>query len=148
MTTYLITEAQRDQVLDALSISDYTDDGEHVAATDLLHSLFIMESAQWQPIESGLPQSGVTVLICYKNSHGNLRRIRAQWIAAKSYESSEYSDFGEYDEASDTYYDPEGWYEQIENAVDYSAMFVSEEVTHWMPLPEAPQPTVKAEGKL
>ena len=96
---------------------------------------------QWQHVGNDLndlPKSGVTVLACYTNSFGKIRRIRAKWVAAKSSESHSDSDWGEYDEASDTYYDPEGWYEQIDNAVDYSAMFVSDTVTHWMPLPSPP----------
>ena len=103
---------------------------------------------QWQHVGNDLndlPKSGVTVLACYTNSFGKIRRIRAKWVAAKSSESHSDSDWGEYDEASDTYYDPEGWYEQIDNAVDYSAMFVSDTVTHWMPLPSPP--AIQAKGK-
>lgn len=128
--------------------SDYQiglDNGRAENAASITELEAQLQRYQWQPIESGLPQSGATVLACYKNSNGHLRRIRARWIAAKSCEASQDSDFGEYDEVSDTYYDPEGWYEQIDNAVDYSAMFVSEEVTHWMSLPEAP--AIQAEGK-
>jgi hypothetical protein len=54
-----------------------------------------------------MPQSGVIVLACYRNSAGNLRRIRAEWVADKTQESGSESDIGVYDEATDTYYDPE-----------------------------------------
>ena len=93
----------------------------------------------WTSIKDAMPKSGVTVLACYKNSHGNLRRIRAEWTAAKTVESNSDYDFGEYDEETDAYWSPEGWYECIDNWDEYSSVMVSEgEVTHWMPLPLAP----------
>ena len=96
--------------------------------------------ARWIPVSEQLPASGITVLASYTNRCGNIRRIRAKWVAAKNVESTPDSDFVEYDEETDTYYDPQGWYEQIDNWPDYSAVAVVEgEVTHWMPLPPAPQ---------
>ena len=93
----------------------------------------------WVPVAKRLPDSGRTVLACYRNEIGNWRRIRAIWVAANTAESSAESEIGEYDEASDTYYDPQGWYEQIDNWDDYSAVAVHQgEVTHWMLLPEPP----------
>ena len=96
----------------------------------------------WISVTDALPKSGVTVLACYRNRLGKLRRIRAHWIAAKTAEanSEDWDQCSEYDEATDTYYVTEGWYERIDNWGDYSAVAVSEgDVTHWMPLPEAPQ---------
>lgn len=93
----------------------------------------------WVAVSERMPESGVVVLACYRNRLGNWRRIRASWVAAKTEESGPESDIGVYDEATDTYYDPEGWYEQIDNWDMYSAVAVHEgEVSHWMPLPEAP----------
>ena len=93
----------------------------------------------WTPVTKQMPASGQTVLVCYTNALGNVRRIRAAWVAARTHESSEDSEIGEYDEASDCYYDPEGWYEQIDNWPDYSAVAVhAGEITHWMPLPAPP----------
>ena len=65
--------------------------------------------------------------------------LRAQ-IPGKTEEAHSLDDeFGEYDEATDTTYVPEGWYEHINNLDDYTLVAVSEGViTHWMPLPEAP----------
>jgi len=99
----------------------------------------------WVSVSDRMPASGVTVLACYKNQAGKLRRVRARWAAAKSSESSPESDFGEYDEAADRYYDPEGWYEQIDNAVDYTAMLIDSPVTHWMTMPAAPDAQPKQE---
>lgn len=94
----------------------------------------------WTPTALCLPNSGVPVLACYKNALGNWRRIRACWVAAKTEESGSESEIGEYDEATETYYDPEGWYEQIDNWDTYSGVAVHQgEITHWMPMPDPPQ---------
>ena len=100
------------------------------------------EPVAWTSVIETLPESGVKVLACYRNGLGNLRCIRAMWTAAKTEEANP-DDFNEeYDEATDTYYVPEGWYECIDNWVNYSSVAVTEgEVTHWMPLP---QPPIKA----
>jgi hypothetical protein len=97
------------------------------------------EPVAWIPVAERMPASGVTVLACYTNRSGNVRRIRAEWVAAKTIESDGDSEIGEYDEATDCCYDPEGWYEKIDNWGDYSSVVVNEgEVTHWMPLPAHP----------
>ena len=94
---------------------------------------------QWVPVSERLPDSGLIVLACYTNVLGNVRRIRAQWTAEKTSESTGDYDFGVYDEATDTYYDPPGWYECIDHWDEYSSVFVTGvEITHWMPLPAAP----------
>lgn len=97
-------------------------------------------TAAWIDAAVERPKSGVVVLACYRNSLGNLRRIRAQWIAAKTDEwGGDDGGIGEYDEAADTYWTPEGWYELIDNWNDYMAVAVSQgDVTHWMPLPAGP----------
>ena len=98
----------------------------------------------WTSVKAAMPQSGVTVLAYYKNSNGFERRIRAKWTAAKTVEANAEYDWGEYDEATDAYWTPEGWYECIDNWDEYSSVMVSEgEVTHWMPLPPAPQDQAK-----
>lgn len=94
----------------------------------------------WIPTSERMPGSGVTVLACYRNSLGKWRQIRAQWVKAKNVESDPESEIGEYDEETDTYYDPEGWYEAIDNWGDFTAVAVYEgEITHWMPLPSPPK---------
>lgn len=96
----------------------------------------------WIPVSEKMPDPGVTVLAYYKNSHGLDRRIRATWVAAKTLEAIGDGDFGEYDENSDNYYCPEGWYERVDNWDEMSHVFVSEGlISRWMPLPPAPQPT-------
>lgn len=103
----------------------------------------------WVPVTERMPASGVTVLACYTNSAGNVRRIRAEWTAAKTIESDAESEISEYDEATDCFYDPEGWYEKIDNWMDYSSVaVVNGEVTHWMPLPAPPQLNLGADGQM
>ena len=99
------------------------------------------EPVAWTPVAEALPKSGVKVLACYRNRLGNLRRIRAMWTAAKTEEadSDDAEACSEYDEATDTHYVTEGWYECIDNWGEYSSVAVTEgEVTHWMPLPHDP----------
>ena len=98
------------------------------------------ECQAWVPVTERMPDKGVTVLACYTNRAGRVRRIRACWIAAKSEEADSECEFGEYDEAADCYWTPEGWYERIDNWDDYSSVAVCEgNVSHWMPLPPAPE---------
>ena len=98
------------------------------------------EPVAWTPVAKALPKSGVKVLAYYRNRLGNLRRICAMWTAAKTVEADGDAEACiEYDEAADTYYVTEGWYECIDNWDDYSSVAVTEgEVTHWMPLPHPP----------
>lgn len=124
----------------ALQIKDVVEDAHGIAGTQPQRS----RKSQWVPVDERLPPSGVTVLACYINRCGHVRRIRAAWVAAKSSEASSESDIGEYDEATDAYYDPEGWYEQIDNWDVYTAVGVNEgEITHWIPLPAAPSALVR-----
>ena len=106
-----------------------------------------IESAVWVACAERMPASGAPVLACYTNSAGKVRRIRAEWVAAKTIESDTDSEISEYDEATDCYYDPQGWYEKIDNWGEYSSVAVVEgEITHWMALPAAPQPAAKGEA--
>ena len=92
-------------------------------------------------VAEAMPAPGVTVLAYYKNELGMPRRVRAEWHAAKTVEANIEGDIGEYDEATDAYWVPEGWYEQIDNWDDYSEVFISNEVTHWTPLPPVKEST-------
>ena len=93
----------------------------------------------WIPV-AVLPAPCLKVIATYVNKLGNRRTIMAKWVPGKTEEAHSLDDeFGEYDEATDTTYAPEGWYEVIDNLDDCTFVAVSEGViTHWMPLPEAP----------
>jgi len=93
---------------------------------------------EWISTADKMPGNAVVVLACYKNSNGLIRRVRAMFLAAKSIVSIVESEIGEYDEETDTYYDPEGWYEKIENWDEFTAILIDQPVTHWMPLPKEP----------
>jgi hypothetical protein len=112
------------------------------AAAQAERAVLQVTPAAWISVANAMPKPGVNVLACYRNRLGKLRRIRAHWIAAKTVEANteDWDQCSEYDEATDTYYVAEGWFECIDNWGDYSAVAVSEgDVKHWMPLPEAPQ---------
>lgn len=98
-----------------------------------------VEVGGWVPVSDHLPEPGKMILACYKNRVGNWRIICGYWIPEKFSESDPDSEIGEYDEASDTYYDPAGWYECIDNWDEYRSIMVDEEkISHWMPLPAPP----------
>jgi hypothetical protein len=103
----------------------------------------------WIPISQQMPRSGQTVLALQEWDHsGKQSVIRAQWTDAKTEESNSESDISEYDEVTDTYYDPEGWYERISHWDEYCAVAVTgAKVTHWMPLPEIPGTATTAGAK-
>lgn len=94
---------------------------------------------RWISVDERLPTSGLKVLATYINRAGKRRTICAEWVAAKTVESSDSSDIGVYDEESDMYFEPEGWYEQMDNWEEYTSLVVNEgEIDYWMPLPTAP----------
>jgi hypothetical protein len=98
----------------------------------------IRESAAWTPATKK-PASGRIVLATYLNDLGMPRIVRAAWVAENTEEAaSDNDDFSVYCEADDTFYWPEGWYEQIDNWDDYSAVLINHKVTHWRPMPEVP----------
>ena len=93
----------------------------------------------WIRVEDALPESGVPVIafVPRYGGHTNSRRIRAQYAAKHSLEQHMEADGGDYDEASDTYYCEPGWYE--DNEYEEIHWCVSDEVTHWQPLPQPPK---------
>jgi hypothetical protein len=111
-----------------------------VAAGDLLEN-YARPAIQPVAVAERLPEAGQKVIAYYLNALGNRRTILAEWVPAKSRTDDclVQDDFAEYDEETDEYYWPEGWYESIENWDDYDAVFVNEGViTHWQPLPTGP----------
>lgn len=93
----------------------------------------------WTPVNEAMPEYGKKVLASYVNSCGKERIIVGSYVGKLQEEAGVDDDWFEYDEATDNYYLPEGWYEQQENWGEYSSIFVNEgAVTHWMPLPKPP----------
>lgn len=95
---------------------------------------------RWIPVAERLPDAGVIGMAFYRNELGKCRIIRAAYYPKFTHEANlDYDDLDtEYDEASDAYYWPEGWYEQIDNWDDYGSVMVQRAVTHWQPLPPPP----------
>ena len=136
------TEGMRKRAQDYLAaegmiVSDWL---VHTVYTEMLAAA--PAPAGWVPVTERLPESERTVLAYYLNSHGKGRRIRAEYIAAKTKGADDGWDSdspADYDEATDQYYWPAGWYEVIDNWDDLTHMAIHEgDVTHWMPLPAAP----------
>lgn len=55
----------------------------------------------WVPVAERMPPPGSVVLVAYRNQLGHWRRIRAEWVPAKTQEADIDNEFGEYDEATD-----------------------------------------------
>jgi hypothetical protein len=92
----------------------------------------------WVKASDSNPLPGRIVLAHYINELGMSRIVRAQWIAENTVEAGDDLDeVGEYNDADDTYYMPEGWWEQIDNWDNYAQVWMQRDVTHWtyMPLP-------------
>jgi len=89
----------------------------------------------WIPITERLPEPGKPVLVaCGKIV------TRAVHAPSLTLNCEEYGDFepdgGWYDEATDAFYWPQGWYEwNLHEEIHWA---LDDEPTHWMPLPGPP----------
>lgn len=90
------------------------------------------DAARWVDLPGALPEPGKPVLL----DIGKKFPIRAMWAAKHTVEAHDEAaadDWGEYDEATDTYYCPEGWYEWNQHEETHWA--VSETPVAWCALP-------------
>ena len=112
----------------------------HITVSRLTRAAELLERQVPVAVSERLPRPSVKVLAHYFNGLGKERTICAIWVPAKT-RSDSYGDddFTEYDEESDTFYWPEGWYETIENWDDLGYVKVDEgEVIYWQPIPKLP----------
>lgn len=79
----------------------------------------------------------------YKNGLSKWRIVGVSKITACTVEQGSDTDFAEYDEMTDTYWCPAGWYEHVEaeTGLDYSMHWLDENFTHFMHLPQPPEET-------
>ena len=84
----------------------------------------------WTKLPGQLPEPGMPVLL----DIGKEYPIRAMWAAKHTVQAADDdTDWGEYVEADDMYYAPEGWYEW--NQCEDNHWRVTETPRAWMPLP-------------
>lgn len=94
----------------------------------------------WINIDDKLPVPSIPVLLHFINEYGKHRIVRAEWSDGHSLEMDWEcdTDFGVYDEKTDTYYCKEGWYESNEFEEIHWMIDGNVTITHWMPLPDYP----------
>ncbi len=102
----------------------------------------VMES-NWIKVELKKPPAAISVLIAHKNSLDKYWVSIAQYVPPKTVLAEDFlsNDIDtlsceEYDEKNDCYWVIEGWWEASVSAeINWH---ISDEVTHWMPLPKTP----------
>lgn len=91
---------------------------------------------KWTPVTEGKPKSDKPVLVTCEFGAGKYV-CDAIWADKLSVECSMESDIDpDYDEETDAFYFPEGWWEIIENWGDYEYVAICDHVTAWMPKPK------------
>ncbi len=93
---------------------------------------------EWIDVKNRLPKSGVPVIV-FVVVGDKTRRLRALYAARHTLElGDDQEPWGDdcYDEETDTYFCPEGWYEY--NEFEDTHWHIDGTVTHWMPLPDPP----------
>ncbi len=92
----------------------------------------------WIDVDDFKPPIMRYLLVLQKTDSGKSIPVIARYVPKFTEELSgiDDEDFAEYNENDDTYYIPEGWYEQQLNWDYYSDIYIHDRITHWMLLPE------------
>ena len=105
----------------------------------------LQEKTRWIPVTERLPEPETDVLaVCNRN--GNIFVVPAIYENGKmltqdsKWNWCDIDSYGLYSEEADDYFVPEGWWENRQfNPDDVYNNLIDCAVTHWMPLPEAPE---------
>lgn len=96
----------------------------------------------WHKVQDKKPPENKPLLIHIKNQQSKDRVIKAIYIPAKTIEAHVDSEWFEYDEEEDTYWTPQGWYEDVyaETGLEFDLLFIGTDLEplHWMTLPTPP----------
>ncbi|HQS22749.1 DUF551 domain-containing protein [Acidovorax sp.] len=103
----------------------------------------VASAASWISVDARLPEPNTPVLL----DIGKMFPLRALWAGKHTVSvGTDVDDWGEYDEKTDEYYCPEGWYEWNEHEEVHWA--VSETPRAWRELPQPlPAATGPADGE-
>src|SRR3990167_7905105 len=98
----------------------------------------------WISVDEQMPESGKRVIVCFTNSYNRTWITCADYIAPRTvlegdYMDEQYKGEGDYDEEKDCYWTNSGFYEH--NYETETNWMLTEKVTHWVPLPQAPETT-------
>lgn len=107
----------------------------------------LRERLRWIPVTERLPENEKDVLIAFtrKGLRGDIYRCVGMAFYTDGKTNTEGSSYSwevgdidmKYDEEADAYIIPEGWWETVNFGENFTA--VDMPVTHWMPLPKAPE---------
>jgi len=90
----------------------------------------------WVSVDKEMPEAGLMVLVRMQYAKGSKTVcFTAKYTAKFTEEADDF--YGDYDEKTDTYYCPEGWYENQTNwDGEYGYIFVNEgKVIEWLTIP-------------
>lgn len=105
--------------------------------------------AEWISVKDRLPEVETEVLVRVQQRCGDCIRSTVTTAMYEDgtvledgsrWEWDEIWEWGEYDEEKDKYRIPEGWWESNHySSMDSYNNHIDDEVTHWMPMPLAPE---------
>jgi hypothetical protein len=146
MTAPVLTDAQVEDLYE-LACRDWNEATSAFPSVGvfLARRIFAALSASrqegWISVDERLPGPGVIVLAFFRNSYGKGRVVRAHHAPKHTIEAGHWDEDAETDNTDDGSFEPEGWYE--DPAVGETLSFISPEsdgaVSHWRPMPAAPQ---------
>ena len=95
---------------------------------------------EWISVKDERPETNTAIIIYLIDDKGKGHTIKAVYIEGKTLAASIDSEWYEYDETTDSYYCPEGWFEDVyaETGLDYNYHWLGTDselnITHWQRL--------------